>query len=60
MHACWDFDESSARTQRVSALDKYKIEAQVHYFVTILEHKVNTQLLIKLADALASIGPPLL
>ena len=23
-----------------------KIETQVHYFVTILEHKVNTQLLI--------------
>ena len=23
-----------------------KIEAQVHYFVEILEHKVNTQLLI--------------
>ena len=23
-----------------------KIEVQVHYFVTILEHKVNTQLLI--------------
>ena len=23
-----------------------KIEAQVHYFVTILEHKVNMQLLI--------------
>ena len=24
-----------------------KIEAEVHYFVTILEHKVNTQLLIQ-------------
>ena len=23
-----------------------KIEAQVHYFATILEHKVNTQILI--------------
>ena len=46
MHARWDFDASSARTRRVSALDKHQIEAQVHYFVWILEHKVNTQLLI--------------
>ena len=50
MHARWDFDfdfdVSGARTWRVSAL---KIEVQVHYFVTILEHKlkVSTQLLIK-------------
>ena len=27
-------------------VDSIKIEAQVHYFVTILEHEVNTQLLI--------------
>ena len=33
MHARWDFDASSARTRRVSALDNIKIEAQVHYFV---------------------------
>ena len=46
MHSRSDFDASSTQTQRVSALDKLKIEAQVYYFVTILEHKVNTQLLI--------------
>ena len=46
MHVHWDFDASSAQTWRVSALDKHQIEAQVHYFVTIFEHKVNTQLLI--------------
>ena len=46
MHGRWDFDASSARTRRVSVLDKHQIEAQVHYFVTILEHKVNTHLLI--------------
>ena len=36
----------NARTRKVSALDKHQIEAQVHYFVTILKHKVNMQLLI--------------
>ena len=46
MHVRWDFDASSAQTRRVIALDKHQIEVQVHYFVTILEHKVNTQLLI--------------
>ena len=34
---------SSAQTRRVSALDKHQFEAKVHYFVTILEHKVNMQ-----------------
>ena len=38
MHARWDFDVSIAQTQRVTSI---KIEAQVQYFVTILEHKVN-------------------
>ena len=33
MHPCWDFDAS-------------EIEAQVHYIVSILARKVNTQLLI--------------
>ena len=42
----WDFDASSAQIWRVSALGKHQIEAKVHYFVTILKHKVNTQLLI--------------
>ena len=46
MQARWDFDPSSAWIQRVSALDSIKIEVQVHYFVTILEHKVNMRLLI--------------
>ena len=40
MHVCWDFDV------QFRALDKHQIEAKVHYLVTILEHKVNTQLLI--------------
>ena len=47
MQARWDFDASSAQTQRVSELDKHQNwSAKVHYFVTILKHKVNTQLLI--------------
>ena len=46
MHVHWDFDASNAQTRRVSALAKHQIEAKVHYFVTILKHKVNTQLLI--------------
>ena len=46
MHACLDFDVSNARTWRVSALDKHQNWSAMHYFVTIFEHKVNTQLLI--------------
>ena len=43
MHARWDFDASSAQTRRVSALDKHQ-NWSASAFVTILEHKVNTQL----------------
>ena len=46
MHARWDFDASSARTRRVSALDKHQNWSASALFVWILEHKVNTQLLI--------------
>ena len=46
MQAPWDFDASSAQTQRVSALDKHQIWSKSAFFVTVLEHKVNTQLLI--------------
>ena len=41
MHAPWDFDVSSVHWTSI------KIGAQVHYFVLILERKVNMQLLIK-------------
>ena len=45
MHARWDFDASSARTQ--SALDKHqKLKRKCIILSKILEHKVNTQLLI--------------
>ena len=44
MHARWDFDASSAQTQKVSALDKHWSASA--FVVPILEHKVNAQLLI--------------
>ena len=46
MHARWDFDASSAQTEGWVHWTSIKTETQVHYFVYILEHKVNTQLLI--------------
>ena len=46
MYARWDFDASSAQTRRVSALDKHQNWSASAFFVTILEHKENTQLLI--------------
>ena len=46
MHARWDFDESIARTRRVSAFDKHENWRERAFFVTILEHEVNKQLLI--------------
>ena len=46
MHARWDFDASSDEPEGWVHWTSIKIEAQVHYFVWILEHKVNMQLLI--------------
>ena len=47
MHARWDFDASEVhKFEGLVHLTSIKIEAQVHYFVYILKHKVNTQLLI--------------
>ena len=47
MHPGWDFDASSAQTWKVSALENHKNwSVKVHYFVTIIQYKVNTQLLI--------------
>ena len=39
----WDFDASSAQIEGWVHWTSIKIEAQVHYFVTILEHRVSTQ-----------------
>ena len=47
MHVCWDFDASSAQILRVIHWTSIEIVVQVHYyFVTILKHKSNAQLLI--------------
>ena len=47
MHERWDFDASSPHEPEGWVhWTSIKIEAQVHYFVTILDHEVNTQLLI--------------
>ena len=45
IHTRWDFDASGAPEGWVH-WTSIKIEAQVHYFVTILKHKENKQLLI--------------
>ena len=46
MHARQDFDVSNAHTRRVSTLDKHQNRTKAYYFVTVIEHKVNTQSLI--------------
>ena len=39
MHTRWDFDASCTNPKGEYIGQASKIEAQVHYFVTILEHK---------------------
>ena len=43
MHAEILTRQTKAQMQRVSELDKYQNETEVHYFVTILDCKVNLQ-----------------